>query len=200
MQDEGNQEQQAQAEASWVFKPGPQQSASVSTQNPLSGEAQMATQVPVQEGAVTWSASEYVGNPKTASWFVMLAMATLFVGVIIYFLTGDTVSAVVIAILGIIVGIFAARQPQVLEYALDRSGIHLGSRFYPYNVFKTFSVAQDGVFSHVTLLPLKRFVPPITVHYSPDDEEKIITTLADYLPFEEHKNDVIENFSRRVRF
>ncbi|MDB5183216.1 MAG: hypothetical protein JWO47_1000 [Candidatus Saccharibacteria bacterium] len=200
MQEEGNQEQQAQPDAGWVFKQGPQQSSPLASQTSSSATLPGVSMTTSPEDAVTWSASEYVGHPKNAGWYLMLAGATASVGVIVYFLTRDVVSTVVIAILGIVVGVFAARQPQVMEYALDRSGIHLGSRFYPYNVFKTFSVAEDGAFSHVTLLPLKRFLPPITVHYSPDDEEKIIKTLADYLPFEEHKNDVIENFSRRVRF
>lgn len=201
MQEEGNQEQQTQAQAGWVFKPGgAQQLVPTSSQNSPAVDLPGVQAPIIQEGAVTWSASEYIGNPKTMSWFAMLAGATLSVGVIVYFLTRDVVSTIVITILGIAVGVFAARQPQVLDYGLDRSGIHLGPRFYPYNVFKTFSVVAEGAFSHITLLPLKRFMPPITMHYSPTDEEKIVKTLADYLPYEEHKSDPIENFSRRVRF
>lgn len=197
MQDEGNKEQQPQA--GWVFNPGTQSPVANSQDDTLSDGSQQAF-VPLQENAVTWTASEYIGNPKTSSWYMMFAGSMVFVCVIVYLLTHDLVSTIVIAILGIAVGIFAARQPQVIEYGLDRSGIHLGSRFFPYSTFKTFSVAVDGAFSHITLSPLKRFGTPVTVHYSPEDEEKIIKTLADYLPYEEHKSDPIENFSRRVRF
>jgi hypothetical protein len=120
--------------------------------------------------------------------------------IIVFFITRDYVSTGVIAVFGVIIGVFAARQPHVLEYALDRTGIHMGPRFYSYNAFKSFSVVDEGAFSHISLLPLKRFMPNMVIHYSPADEEKITHTLADYLPYAEHKHDAIENFSRRVRF
>ena len=134
------------------------------------------------------------------NWFAMFAAATVAVAVIVYFLTNDLISVFVIIILGIIIGVFAARQPQVLEYSLDRSGIHIGPRFFSYDSFKTFSVVEEGAFNHISLLPLKRFIPPIAIHYPPADEENITNTLADYLPYEEHKRDMIESFSRKVRF
>jgi len=213
MQNEGQTDQEAQPQAGWVFTPGgaPQPAAKEaevtstsladpSLQNSPSDTAPQEQKATPKNSLVTWTASEYVGTQKTTSWFAMLAAATVSLAVIVYFLTSDVVSVVVIVILGVIIGVFAARQPQVLEYNLDHSGIYVGQRFYPYNYFKTFSVVEDGAFSHISLLSLKRFMPPLAVHYSPNDEDKIIKTLADYLPYEEHKRDVIENFTRRVRF
>lgn len=210
MQEEGQNEQQTQPPAGWVFTPGaPPQPAAPQAVNQAEPSAQTGSpaddttvQSPVQasDNIITWTASEYVGNAKAMSWFAMLAAATVSVAVIVYFLTGDLVSVIVIVIFGIIIGVFAARQPQVLQYGLDRSGIHIGLRFFPYQSFKTFSVVHDGAFNHISLLPLKRFIPPIAIHYSPDDEDKITNTLADYLPYEEQKRDMIESFSRKVRF
>ncbi len=200
MQEEGQSEQQAQPSAGWVFTPGaaPHQVDTSQSSAPDSNSGSVATGA--QDNIVTWTASEYIGNTKSTSWFAMLAAATVAVTVIVYLITSDITSVIVIIILGIIIGVFAARQPQVLQYSLDRSGIYIGSRFFPYGSFKTFSIVGDDAFNHISLLPLKRFVPPIAIHYSPDDEDKITTTLADYLPLEAHKRDLIENFSRRVRF
>ena len=196
MQEEDNN----QPQAGWVFQPGgesptvPQPNLSDNT------EPNPASQQSLQGAIVSWSASEYIANPKNTNWFAMLAASSLVLTVIVYFLTKDIVSVVVIIMLGIIVGIFAARQPQVLEYNINSTGIMMGPRFYPFESFKSFSVADEGPLSHISLLPLKRFMPPIALHYAPDDEEKIINALADYLPYEEHKRDIVENFSRRVRF
>ena len=188
-------EEKDQQQAGWVFKPGGESPAPQNTvyDAPVRPSAAIQSQV-------TWSASEYIAHPKNTGWFLMLAGASLLLAVIVFIITSDTVSTVVIAVLGIIVGVSAARQPRTLEYQLDIRGIHIGPRFHPYNTFKSFSVVNEGAFSHVSLLPLKRFMPPLAIHYSPEDESRIIDTLADYLPYEEHKRDLVESFSRRVRF
>lgn len=196
-------------QAGWVFTPGgeasaPQETKPVEPANEVSQVAQPAA--PAQKPAapagarVSWSASEYIANPKNAGWFGLLAAASIVVAVIVYFLTKDKVSTAVIGILGVIVGVFAARQPRVLEYHIDQSGIHVGPKFYAYPGFKSFSVVEEGAFAHISLMPLKRFMPPLAIHFSPEDEEKIVDTLADYLPYEEHKPDMVESVSRRLRF
>lgn len=186
-------EDKNQPQAGWVFEPGGDAGASAqSASSPVS-------QVP-NPTIVSWTASEYVANPKNTNWYAMLAASTVALAVIVYLITSDKVSTVVIVMLGIIVGVFAARQPNVLEYRLDTAGLQMGPRFYPYNGFKTFSVVEEGAFNHISLLPLKRFMPPLSIHYAPEDEEKIINTLADYLPYEAHKRDIVESISRRVRF
>jgi hypothetical protein len=194
MQEEGKDKEQNQA--GWVFKPG----GAGASSSPASTDAPGQTTKRVAESVVSWSASEYIAHPKNTSWFAMLAAASVVLAVVVYLATKDYVSTAVIVVLGVIVGVFAARQPQVLTYSLDKTGIHIGERFYAYNAFKSFSVVEEGAFSHISLLPLKRFMPQMAVHYAPDDEEKIVQTLADYLPYEEHKRDLVESFSRRVRF
>ena len=133
-------------------------------------------------------------------WFMVLTIASIVLAVVAYLVTEDMVSAVVIVILGVIVGIFAARQPQVLDYKVDSSGVHIGKKFYSYASFKAFSVAQEHAIGYISLSPLKRFMPPLIIHYAPEDEDRIAETLADYLPYEEHKPDMVDNLTRRMRF
>jgi hypothetical protein len=196
MEDNGD---KGQPQAGWVFQPGGASAAPVHSA-PVSSVPAPSAPAPAANARVAWSASEYIANPKNASWFMLLGIVSLVLSVVIYLLTKDFVSTGVIAVLGIVVGVFAARQPHVLEYQLDQSGIHIAEKFYPYGSFKSFSVVEEGAFGYISLLPLKRFMPPLAIHYSPDDEKQIVETLADYLPFEEHKRDLVESFSRRVRF
>ncbi len=190
MQDEKNN----QAQAGWVYSPS-NESSSAQPQ-----AASSNTPPPASDSAVSWKASEYIAHPKNMNWFVMLGVASIALAVIIYFATSDVTSVVTIMVLAIIIGFFAARQPNALDYSLNGSGVQMGQRFMPYGSFKSFSVVDDGAFSHISLLPLKRFMPPIAIHYAPEDEDKIVNTLADYLPYEEPKRDVIDSISRKVRF
>ncbi len=184
-------------EAGWVFKPGEENEGAPI---PANSEGSKRSKGSSEKALVSWSASEYIANPKNMEWFVLLGLATIAVAAIVYFITYEIISVVIIIMLGITVGIFAARQPNTLEYHIDRGGIHIGPKFYPFGAFKSFSVAQEGAFSSISLLPLKRFMPPITIHYAPTDEGKIVDALAASLPFEQHRRDIVDSLSRRLRF
>lgn len=152
------------------------------------------------EDHIAWTASEYLANPKTASWYTLLAVASFILAALVYVITREVITTAVIAILGILVGIFAARQPQTLQYVIDNAGLHIGEKFYPYSGFKAFSIARDQAIGFIQLLPLKRFMPPLVIHYAPEDEDNIADVLSAYLPFEEHKPDMVDSLTRRLRF
>ena len=186
---EGDDQKQQSGQPGWVFN-----------SDQTSAEMANAGQNNIGEDEVSWSASEYISNPKNSGWFLMLGFAVIVISTAIYLITHDIVSVVVIVLIGVAVGVFAAREPRTLKYKVGGSGVQLGLKFYPYQEFKSFSVIADDAFSHISLSPLKRFMPPLSLHYSPEDEDKILKMLADYLPYEEPKRDFIENFTRKIRF
>lgn len=155
-------------------------------------------QGPVQ--SVSWSASEFIAHKKTILWYLVLAVGTIILATIIFLLTHDKISTGVIIFVALVFGFFAGRKPRTLDYKLDDGGISIGSKFYNYNGFKSFSVVDDGAFSSILLLPLKRFMPAISIYYDPKDEERITNILADRLPFEDRKHDVVDSFMHRIRF
>lgn len=150
--------------------------------------------------AVSWTASEYVSHDKSMGWFIRFgAVALLAIG-FIYLLTRDITSVVLLTILGIVFAVFAGRKPEVLAYSIDNSGIQVGRKLYPINVFRSFSIIQEGAIRSILLMPLKRFMPAISVYYAPEDEAKIINALGDLLPHENRKQDPIDKLMLRIRF
>jgi hypothetical protein len=187
------QEGQQPTEPGWVFRPGEQA-------QPTPSAPTTKAALPPSSDLIEWTASEYIANPKNARWYSLLVIGSVLLAVVVYLVTKDVISTSVIVILGIIVGVFAARQPKTLHYQLDTSGLQIGEKFYPYEMFKSFSIAQEHAIGFISLLPLKRFMPPIIIHYDPEDEGRIADTLADFLPYEEHKADVVDSLTRRFRF
>jgi len=181
-------EKQDQPATNWQFnedRTEPQGDASAQPASPL---------------VASWSASEYIAHNKGAAWFVLLGIVLLaFIGAF-YVATKDIVVPVVVAVAGITFGVFAARSPRVLEYTVNAKGIQIGPKFYTYADFKSFSVAEDGPLPAIVLLPLKRFLPPITVFYEPKEEDTILNVLANYLPHEEKQPDLVDKLMRRIRF
>lgn len=203
-----------QNEPGWTFRPNDgSQDTELSQETTLQTSAtnettQPITKTPSQEQAgstddlphISWTASEYADHPKTGGWFLLLGLGSAILAAIVYLITKDAISTGIVIVLGILFGVFAARQPRVLQYAIDHTGIHIDQKFYAYQSFKSFSVVHDQAIGYISLMPLRRFMPPITIHYDPEDEEKIANTLAEYLPYEDHKPDVVDRLSRKIRF
>jgi hypothetical protein len=152
------------------------------------------------DGSITWTASEFVAHDKSVGWYVALAICTLILAALAFLSTRDKTSVGVIVIAGFLLGVYAARSPRQLEYRLDRQGISVGNKHRPYDEFRSFSLAREGAFSSIVLMPLKRFAVPLTLYYAPTDEEQIVAILVDQIPFEEHRLDAVDSLMRRIRF
>jgi hypothetical protein len=153
-----------------------------------------------EETSITWIASEFIEHDRGANWYVLLVLFTIILGVGTYFITKDIFATIIIAVLGIIVGVSAGRKPRQMEYELSSSGLSIGEKSYPYNLFRTFSIIRDGAINSISFSPIKRFMPPISAYFASKDEERITKMLGNYLPYEERKLDNIDRLSRRLRF
>ncbi|HSX46817.1 MAG TPA: hypothetical protein VLF87_02410 [Patescibacteria group bacterium] len=149
---------------------------------------------------VSWTASEFVEHEKNNNWYIKLGALTGVVTAGLYLLTRDIITAVVIVIASILFGITAKRKPRTLQYQLDNAGVHIGGKFYDYDLFKSFSVLEEGAFNSIQLQPLKRFMPPISLYYPPEQEDGIFTVIGSFLPHEERSHDAIDRLMRRVKF
>lgn len=149
---------------------------------------------------VSWSASEFIDNEKNAGWFIALAGITAGAVALIYLITRDLVTVFVVIMAATLFGVTAKRKPRTLQYQLDHMGVNIEGKLYPYDSFKSFAMMHEGAFNSIQLMPLKRFMPPISLYYPPESEDQIMTTLGSYLPHEDRTHDPIERLMRRVRF
>lgn len=180
--------------------------AAVETQQPASKwqysseNTQDQTGRPPVHESVSWTASEYIAHEKGGSWYIILAVAVIVGSALVYLITREMISAVVIVIMGVAFGGFAVRKPQELNYVLDASGLTVGPKLYEYEQFKSFTVVEEGAIDSIMLMPLQRFMPPLSVYFDPADEEKITNALSAYLPYEDRKQDAVDRLMRKVRF
>lgn len=149
---------------------------------------------------INWTASEFVDHQKNSSWFMALIGIALLAIAIIYLMTEDIFTVVVIAVAAALFGVTAVRKPRTLQYQLSSSGVTVGGKHFSYGMFKSFAVLEEGAFSSVQLIPLKRFMPPISLYYPPDQEDQIVNMVGNYLPHEDRRHDPIDRLMRRVRF
>jgi hypothetical protein len=150
--------------------------------------------------SITWTSSEIHTHEKTIAWYLMLAIATIVLAAVLYLLMGGIVTPVVVIICGIILGYYGSHRPDQLEYAMNNKGIRIGTKQYLYDDFQLFVVTPNSPAHEVTLIPVKRFMPPLSVRYVPDLEEKVLNMLSDHLPLEERRADLVDSLMQRIRF
>lgn len=152
------------------------------------------------EQTISWEASEFIHRPKGAGWFfsfVIFAAVLISFGL---FILHDFVTTGGFVIMLIAIIVVAIRPPRVLRYAIDSSGVHVGEKLYTYHQFQSYGVLQEGGVWSILLMPTGRFQPPLSIYFSSDQGEKIVDILGTYLPMEEHKPDIIDRLSSKLRF
>jgi hypothetical protein len=153
-----------------------------------------------QSPLMQWNASEFIDHQKSTGWFMPLIVGSIVLSGAIYFFTRDILATLVVMLGCISFGTFARQKPRTLTYTLLPTSIKIGSKTYSYDDFKTFSIIEEGALFSIFLQPIKRFMPPLTIYFDPDDGERIFDTLAAHLPHVEREQDPIERLMRRIRF
>lgn len=166
----------------------------------VSAQAPQQTQKSPTEQTISWTASESISHHKGTGWYISLLIAICVFAVLIWVVTKDLVTPVVVIVAGGILAGFAATQPKELTYQLGPQGLSIGSRHYGYNEFKSFTLLHEGGISSIMLRPLKRFGAWTTIYFEPKDEAKVVELMASRLPHEIHEPDAIDKFLRKIRF
>jgi hypothetical protein len=149
---------------------------------------------------VEWSASEFVAHEKGFGWYAVLAVVAVTISAGLYLLTQDRFSAAVVVIMAIILGVAGAHKPRVITYRLDGKGLTAGKKFYPYSSYKSFSMPDDGPFTGIVLVPLKRFGLPTGAYLAPESQDKALEVLSSHLPLERGEPGMIDHLMQQLRF
>lgn len=152
------------------------------------------------QDTVSWTASEFIEKQKDTGWHFLFFAAIVIISVLIFVFTHDYVAPIAIGLAGIIFVVITSKKPRELPYELSNQGIRIGQRFYGYEVFKSFGLAQEGGIKSINLLPLQRFMPEISIYFPPDQEAAIINLLSLHLPHEEHVEKTVDKFAKKLGF
>lgn len=147
-----------------------------------------------------WEAAEYVHHQKGPMWFMGLAGATVVLIAIAFFWTHSWTFIALLVVMAIVTGVYANRQPRTLHYVLTRHALRIDSSEYHYSDFRAFGVLDDGVSLSAVLIPVKRFMPAVTMFFPQEYSEDIVDILGSRLPMEELHLDFIDVLTRKMRF
>ncbi|MBI5139770.1 hypothetical protein HZA26_04155 [Candidatus Nomurabacteria bacterium] len=123
-----------------------------------------------------WSALEYEERERGRDWF--WALGTVIVATTLTSLIyGNYFFAVLIALGGILLGFFAIRKPEIVNYELNQDGLRIRNRVYLYKNIKSFwvrnSSEREGLGAMLFIKSERAFMPIISVHLIEDLADEI---------------------------
>ncbi len=174
----------------WQYKPGDNTAETADAPNAPAGS----------DGSVEWTASEFVAHDKGFGWYAALAVLAILVASLVYLITREVLSTIVIIIMAAILGVAGSHKPRVVEYRLDASGLTAGKKFYPYHDYKSFVVPDQGPFVSVMLIPLKRISLPVGAFLAPDSQQRALNLLSEHVPMQQRDPGFFDTLMRQLRF
>ncbi len=161
--------------------------------------AQPPEVAPMQPEA-SWSASEFIAHEKGIFWYIALAIIALAIAILVFLFTHDWFSLVAVAAALIVFGVMAVRKPRTIAYHIGSQGLTVNGHVYGFGIFRSFGFQDEGTFSSLVFMPMKRFMLPLYVYFPPEQRDHIMEVLAHYIPFSPVQQSAIERMTHRIRF
>ena len=145
---------------------------------------------------IRWQALEYHHESKSVDWFWAVGIIAVCV-IILSVLYDNYLFAILILIATFSVFMYAVRQPELVQFELNRRGIIIHRKIYPYASLQSFWVEEfNNVHPHPKLLikSQKVMVPLIVIPIAGVHPDEVRDFLQHYLPEEE----IYEPLSQKV--
>lgn len=155
------------------------------------------TELPETE-PVQWQAQEYYNHENGRIWYVGFAVVVLAVMATAVYLQAWTF-AVLVPIMAAALLVYVKRPAQQFSYVLSTKGLYINDVLHPFAEFKSFGVIHDGHEFSITLTPVRRFRPNLTVYFPEEVGEKIVDLLGVRLPMRTIKRDVLDKLVSFLR-
>ena len=143
---------------------------------------------------ITWEAPEYLHQEKSRDWFVVFGIIALALFVVAL-LFKNVLFAVVIILSAFTFMLHARKPPGTLAFEINRVGIVINKRFYPYSFLYSFWV--DRTDSHTPKLLItskKMLMPMIIIPLGEQSPDAVHDFLANYLP----EQELLEPLSHKI--
>jgi hypothetical protein len=125
----------------------------------------------MEKQPISWEAIEYEHKEKSRDWYWGLGIITVSMAIIAIML-GNYIFSIVLIISGLSLAISASRKPKMVLFELEKTGIHIDSKFTPYGSLKSFwvenNIHHDGIsklliqprnHGHLIVIPIEEVHP-----------------------------------------
>ena len=148
---------------------------------------------------MSWSALEYEDKTRSTDWFWALGIIVVAASItsIIY---GNYFFAILVILSGILLGFFAIKKPEMISYELNKKGLKIKTRLFPYDTIKAFFI-QTAPKPTLFIKSSRMFMPIISMPIENNLAEEIKSImLSNNVKEEEMKENPSEKIMESLGF
>ena len=150
----------------------------------------------LQVKSISWQAYEHEHREKTKDWYWSLGIIVVTAS-ILSILFGNYIFGVLLIVMGVSLAVVGSRHPELVDFELNKLGIRIGKKLYPYATLEAFWVqdnAEIGKTSDLLIKSRRTFVPLIVIPLNGVDSQDI----RDYLLYNLLEKELEESFSHII--
>ncbi len=147
-----------------------------------------------------WSALEYEERERGNDWFWALGVIVV-ASSIASFIYGNFFFGLLLIISGTLLWSFAVKKPDLVFYEINKKGLKIKTRLYPYDKIKAFWVKKESDIPVLFIKSERPFMPiismPIKIEYADNIRSMM---LENKVPEEEMKEHISEKIMDSLGF
>ena len=142
---------------------------------------------------LTWQAKEFKKKARGKLWYIIWALFSL--GIIIFaVLEQSPLMALVFILISVIAYLFSKKEPDKIEFILNKKGIQIKDKLYSYDNLESFWIFYDPPRKKILSFKSKKILMPyLKIPIAKQDPIKIRKYLLKFLPEKEQEESFIEN-------
>ena len=147
-----------------------------------------------REPRLSWQIEEYTHRPKGPDWFWALGVIAL-AGAAIAIIYHNILFAIFIIIAALILGFYAAREPDIIDIVISDDGIKIRKYFYQFEKIKGFGIDEHDLGNHLIIesdrivTPFISIALPLTI--DPEELRSLLKSKITEKPLKEHPSNRI---------
>lgn len=147
-----------------------------------------------------WSAPEFVQYSKNKSWFIIVGLITA--GLFLWaLLIKNLLFALLIGLSFFSLVTFALKKPREIRLAITSKGIKIDKTLYSFDNLKSFWIFYEPPeVKELSLRSKKTIMPYIKISLAEQNPAEVRKFLIKYLPERKHKESLIDNLARQLKF
>lgn len=149
---------------------------------------------------ISWKIEEYVHRKKSSDWFWALGLITV-AGAAIAVIFHDSLFAVFIIFSALILGYYAAREPQIIEIKITEEGILVRKYLYSFKTLKGFAIDEHPFGNQLLIESTRLIIPVISVPLPKSiDIDELTAILLPHVPEKEIKEQPTHRLMEHIGF
>jgi len=149
---------------------------------------------------LAWTAPEFEYYRKDKPWFTVVSLiaAGLFLWAL---LTKNIIFALLIGLSYFTIMAYGFKKPALIKLAVTPQGVKINRTLYEYDNLKSFWIFyQPPRVKEISLRSKKTIMPYIKLPLGEQNPVKVRKNLLKYLPERRHKESLVDNLARSLRF